>query len=227
MRTAKCLQHVAFEGPALYEEALGHNDFYVERSLVPKEGLPDTPGDFLLVIGGPMSANDTDPWIREEIEFIRKAVERGIFCVGVCLGAQLLAKALGGDVKPGPRFELGISTVRRTEEGKSDPIFSKLPDPLTVFQWHGDGIVLPKGAVALAASDDYPVQAFRWKQRAYGFLFHLEQDDAGVARLCESCPQDLARAGKNAEQVQAEAKTQVPIMQDWAHTVIDVLSGDE
>ncbi len=134
MRQALCLQHADFEGPGIFWASLSRHHHDVRTCLVPAEGLPSNPADFLLIMGDPMSANDSEPWIIKEIEFITHTVTRGVPVLGVCLGAQLLAKGLGVSVKPGPRMELGPMPITVTQEGQGDPVFSTFPKTFEVFQ---------------------------------------------------------------------------------------------
>src|SRR5690348_3857217 len=100
-----CLQHVPFEGPGAFAKALAKHGRTLENSLVPKDGLPKDGGDLLIVMGGPMSVNDSDKWIAEETAFIRSALLAGTPMIGVCLGGQFMAKALGSTVRPGQALE--------------------------------------------------------------------------------------------------------------------------
>src|SRR3970040_2710017 len=96
---AVCLKHVPFEGPGALATALTARGVSLERYLVPREGLPKDAGDVLIVMGGPMSVNDPDPWIAEETEFIRSVILTGKPVIGVCLGSQFMAKELGATVR--------------------------------------------------------------------------------------------------------------------------------
>ena len=223
MKTAYCLQHVPFEGPGVFAAALADAGYELTRRVVPTEGLPPNPGDFLLVMGGPMSANDPDRWIQNELAFIRRAVEAGVPYLGVCLGSQLLAKAMGGRVYKGPAVEIGFTRIVPTDAGRNDPLFAGAPEPLDVFEWHGEGIDLPPGAVALASSRHFPVQAFRGCPRAAGLLFHIEVETDGIAALCRNCPDDLARGGADAAAVQREATRYLPNLHRWARRMISAL----
>jgi GMP synthase (glutamine-hydrolysing) len=110
------------------------------------------------------------------------AAEDGVPVLGVCLGAQLLAHALGARIFPNPAGrEIGASEVSLTDEGRVDPLFAELPDPLPVMQWHGDAFELPEGGVLLATAPPCPNQAFRFGERAYGVLFHPEVRGPEVA----------------------------------------------
>jgi len=191
---AVCLQHVPFEGPGVFAASLANRGVRLESRLVPKEGLPNDAGDLLIVMGGPMSVNDPDPWIAEETAFIRSALLAGQPVIGVCLGSQFMAKALGATVRSGKALEIGKTRVHVTEQGRQDPVFGAFPEALSVFEWHGEVFDLPNGCVPLAGSEIAPLQAFRFGSRAYGLLFHLEIETEGIDALCRECAPDLDRA---------------------------------
>jgi GMP synthase (glutamine-hydrolysing) len=177
MATLLVLQHISCEPPAAYEDELrarGHDLMRVE--LDEGEALPDW-RDFagLIVMGGPMGAYEEEahPWLREEKELIRDAVEADVAVWGVCLGAQLLAASLGAEVRPGPRAEVGLLPVVLTPAAAADPVFGDLPQSFATLQWHSDTFELPEAATLLASSPAYPHQAFV-RGRAYGLQFHLE-----------------------------------------------------
>ena len=132
----------------------------------------------LIVLGGPMNADqiDTYPNLLTEVDIIREAVEQDMSVLGICLGAQLLAKALGGSVTRNRDREIGWYDVELTEQGVTDPVFSTFARSQRVFQWHEDGIGLPPDCVHLARSPASKVQAFRHGEHAYGLQFHLEVD---------------------------------------------------
>lgn len=140
----------------------------------------------LIVLGGPMNCDQIDhhPNLATEVEVIREAVECDMSVLGICLGAQLLAKALGGSVKRNRHREIGWYDVDLTESGAVDPVLSVFARRERVFQWHEDGISLPKDpAIAhLASSPCNEVQAFRYGEHAYGFQFHLEVDSGLIER---------------------------------------------
>lgn len=171
------LQHVDCEPPAEYEDVLIERGIGVERVLLADGGaLPDWRGFAgIIVMGGPMGAYDTSEfaWLAPELALIRDAVGAGCPLWGVCLGAQLLACALGARVWPGPRPEVGVCQVSPTPQARHDPVFGGVAGPVPVLQWHADSFDLPAGAVLLASSPQYPHQAFR-VGRAYGVQFHVE-----------------------------------------------------
>jgi len=220
MNVATCLQHVSFEGPGTFRQALEAREYAIRTILVPSEGLPQDPGDFLLIMGGPMSVNDSDSWIGDELEYVQGVLDQGVPIVGICFGGQLLAKAVGGVVVPGPRFEIGMVSVTVTDEGKTDPVFSQQPSTFQVFQWHGEGINLPPEIQPLVASPDYPVQAFCAQERCYGLLFHPEMEAEGVQALCRECPEDVIKGGIAPEAIQTQATSHLPTMHQWADRLI-------
>jgi GMP synthase (glutamine-hydrolysing) len=221
MQRAVCLQHVPFEGPGAFAASLAKRGVTLEHCLVPKDGLPKDADDLLIVMGGPMSVNDPDPWIAEETAFIRSALLSGKAVIGVCLGSQFMAKALGATVRSGKALELGMTPVRLTDEGKNDPVFGSCPATFGVFEWHGEVFDLPNDCVPLAGSDIAPLQAFRYGACAYGILFHLEMEQAGIDSLCRECAPDLTKARLTAQQVTATALPCLPQL----HRVADRLIG--
>ncbi len=218
---AVCLQHVPFEGPGAFATALATRGVNLERYVVPQGGLPKDAGDLLIVMGGPMSVNDSDSWIAKETEFIRSVILAGKPVIGVCLGSQFMAKSLGATVHQGKALEIGMTPVRLTAEAKQDPVFSMLPESFDVFEWHGEVFDLPKDCVPLAGSDIAPLQAFRYATRAYGLLFHLEMEENGIDSLCQECAPDLTKARLAAQQVKATALPHLPQL----HQIADRLIG--
>lgn len=182
------LQHIGCEPAAIYGEVLLERGMGVEPVMVHEgEALPDWRDfDGILAMGGPMGAYDEDehPWLRDEKRLVAEAVRAGTPFWGACLGAQILAAALGGRVYPGGEPEVGVLPVSLTGEAAEDPVLSIAPARVATLQWHGDTFELPPGAVLLAGSETYPHQAFVWR-RAYGLQFHLEVTPALAARWAE------------------------------------------
>jgi GMP synthase-like glutamine amidotransferase len=142
---------------------------------VPRQlSLQDRSG--LIVLGGAMGVNETDryPFLAPELDWIREAVDRQVPTLGICLGAQLLAKALGEQVYPNPIKEIGWYQVEILPAAAGDRLFGGCRPVETVFQWHADTFHLPAGAVPLARSELCANQAFRYGGRAYGIQFHVE-----------------------------------------------------
>ncbi len=140
--------------------------------------------DGLIVLGGPMNSDQIDsyPNLKTEVSLIRQAADNDMSVLGICLGAQLLAKALGGTVSRNKDREIGWYDVELTEAGITDPVLGAFAPRQRVFQWHEDGIGLPPGAVHLASSPASAVQAFRYGEHAYGLQFHLEVNAPLVER---------------------------------------------
>jgi GMP synthase-like glutamine amidotransferase len=220
---AVCLQHVPFEGPGTFAASLARRAIQLEYHLVPKDGLPNDPGDLLIVMGGPMSVNDPDSWIAKETDFVRNSLMSGKPVIGVCLGSQFMAKALGAAVRSGRALEIGMTQVRLTPEAKHDPVFSTWPDSFEVFEWHGEVFDLPKDCVPLAGSAIAPLQAFRYGPRAYGLLFHLEMERTGIDSLCRECAADLTKARLTEQQVRTAALPQLPQLHHAADQLIGQL----
>jgi GMP synthase (glutamine-hydrolysing) len=138
----------------------------------------------LIVLGGAMNVHQTDahPHLEAEVRAIREAFERDIPVLGICLGAQLIAKALGASVSANPEKEIGWYDVSVSEEGARDPLLRHFDETERLFQWHGDTFALPDGAVALASSKACTNQAFRYGDKVYGLQFHLEVDPPLIER---------------------------------------------
>ncbi|MCX5723324.1 MAG: type 1 glutamine amidotransferase [Nitrospirae bacterium] len=220
---AVCLQHVPFEGPGALTTALAKRGVSIEQYLVPAVGLPQDAGDLLIVMGGPMSVNDPDPWIAEETSFIRSALLAGQTVLGICLGSQFMAKALGATVRPGKKLEIGMTPIHLTEEGQQDPVFGSCPETFPVFEWHGEIFDLPQNSIPLAGSDVAPLQAFRYGSRAYGLLFHLEVEERGIESLCRECAPDLTKARVTAQEITATALPHLPALHKAADRLISHL----
>ena len=177
MSTLLVLQHIACEPPAAYEDELTERGFDLVRVELDRGERPPDWREFagIVVMGGPMGAYEEDahPWLASEKTLLREAADAGRPVWGVCLGAQLLAAALGAGVRPGLEPEVGLLEVELAPAAAADPVFGGLPDRFTSLQWHGDTFDLPPGATLLAGSPAYPHQAFV-RDRAYGVQFHLE-----------------------------------------------------
>jgi GMP synthase (glutamine-hydrolysing) len=187
MRKILVFQHVAHELLGTLNPLLKDSGFrirYVNFDRDPA-ARPSLDGYFgLVVLGGPMNVDQVDlyPFLAVEVELVAEALQRGMPVLGICLGAQLLARALGADVRPHHSKEIGWYQVNPTAAGADDPVFAGMSATENIFQWHGDTFDIPSGAVHLASSPDCENQAFRYGDTAYGFQFHLEVDRPMVDR---------------------------------------------
>jgi GMP synthase (glutamine-hydrolysing) len=221
--TLLAFQHIACEPPAAFEDEARARGLGLVRVEL-DEG--DTPPDWrefdgLIVMGGPMGAyeDDAHPWLTEEKRIIAEAANSGHPVWGVCLGAQLLAAALGAAAYPGAAgAEVGVLPVELTAAAARDPVFAGLPRSFSTLQWHADTFDLPEGATLLACSPAYRNQAFSYLN-SYGLQFHVEVSP-GLAREWGEVPayaQSLERtlgpgalAGFLAE-VEASAPATLPL----------------
>lgn len=185
------LQHARVEHPGIFRSFLeedGHSYDAVE--LDEGEKLPSLDAyDALWVMGGPMDVwqEDEFPWLKEEKAFIKEAVaDRGLPFLGLCLGHQLLAEALGGSVGPSETPEIGVLDVQLTEAGAAGVFFDGVPEKFSALQWHSAEIKqMPPGATCLATSPDCVVQAMKWETRAYSAQFHTEIETDTVQNWAE------------------------------------------
>ncbi|NOZ60015.1 MAG: type 1 glutamine amidotransferase [Euryarchaeota archaeon] len=171
--------------------------------------------DLLVFLGGPMSVNEESdyPYLAEEKALIRRALEVEKPLLGICLGAQLIASALGARVYPGRERELGWYPITLTGEGRRDEVFSAFPHRLEVFHWHGETFDLPAGARLLAGSELYPHQAFR-TGRSYALQYHLEVTAEMVRDWVREVPERREEILHNLEQRVAE-------LNRWAEVFFD------
>lgn len=182
------LQHVPFEGPAAIADwAAARGVSMTIAHLYRGDPLPGLPAfDILTVMGGPMSANDEAAfaWLAPEIGLVRDAIDAKMTVLGVCLGAQIIAKALGAKVYAGSHKEIGWFPVQRTETAHA--LFEGLPPEFMAFHWHGETFDLPANAVRLAATRATPNQAFAVGRNVLGLQFHMEATKESVNALTEN-----------------------------------------
>jgi GMP synthase (glutamine-hydrolysing) len=226
------VRHVPFEhlgriAPALHRAGISYEYFDLFAGAAPPEAATSPA---LILMGGPMSANDDQEYLRAELGLIEAAVRAGRPVLGICLGAQLIAKALGARVFRNPVKEIGWFPLHFTEAAAGDPLLAGLRNPSTVLQWHGETFDLPAGTTHLASSDRCRNQAFRHGSQVYGFQFHLETtpdmiadwigQDANCGDVRElSAPLDPGAFDREQEEAAAL------VFGRWASLVIDTTAG--
>jgi GMP synthase-like glutamine amidotransferase len=190
------------------------------------ESVPESMGDAsaLVVMGGPMSVDDVGahPFLGAELRLLRAALDAGVPVLGVCLGAQLLAQALGGHVVRDGAQEIGWIAVERSSLSDDDPLLSSLPWRFAPFHWHSDAIVLPPGATLLARSERAEVQAYRAGARSsavYGLQFHLESDAAMIGAMVTTFAGELRAQGVDEARLRAETAVLVAEQERLARIV--------
>jgi GMP synthase (glutamine-hydrolysing) len=169
-------------------------------------GLDEVSG--IIVFGGAMNVDMTDehPYLLDERAFVRRALAAGIPCFGICLGAQMLARASDRKVFPAPAREFGFNPLRLTAAGEGDPLLSAFEDGGMVFHWHQDTFELPEAATVLATGDEVHLQAFRIGNHAWGTQFHLEIDRSELELWLDAAGDAEVRAwGKTTPKILEEA----------------------
>jgi len=219
------VQHVAFEG-------LGHIEKWIDEQghslsmtrLYAGESLPELADfDRLVIMGGPMNIYEDGryPWLVEERAFIRRAIAAGKSAVGICLGAQLLADALGSKVYRGANKEIGWLPIQITEVGEKNGFLAGVATAPVVFHWHGDTFDIPKGALHLARSEGCQSQAFLYKNRILGLQFHLESTPETVREILAHCSDELVEGPYI--QSEEQIRTAGPALFASMNTLLDIL----
>jgi GMP synthase-like glutamine amidotransferase len=210
------LQHVPFEGLAKIEEWALKSDHSVKTTrLFANETLPLVDSfDMLIVMGGPMGANDDTRfrWMRGEKLLIELAIQKEKKVLGVCLGAQLIASVLGAKVYANPQKEIGWFPIELNPPNARHHPISVLPQRTTVFHWHGDTFDIPKGATHLARSRACENQAFSIGTNVIGLQFHLEMGLPHIESLLRNASADLTGGDfvMDSEEMLDLAASQVP-----------------
>jgi len=203
------LQHVAFEGPArLMNFFEPRHDVKICHVYLgdPLPQLADF--DWLVAMGGPMGACDDNQfaWMKPEKELIARAIEDGKRVLGICLGAQLMAAALGATVTKNPHLEIGWFPVERCPDLAQTPLGGIIPEVFEAFHWHGDTFSIPAGAIRIGGSDACTNQGFFLNDRVAALQFHLESTSDSVDLLLRNCADELDVAPASSGYVQNAAQ---------------------
>jgi len=227
---AHYLQHVPFEGLGSIKTWLQSmragvsvTKFFEDPALPEADDL-----DLLVVMGGPMSVNDeTDyPWLAAEKQFIRSAIEKDKAVIGICLGAQLIASAMGAAVYPNREKEIGWFPVTAEPVSDADDSFS-FPRELLVFHWHGETFDLPEGATRLAESDACENQAFQLGRRVIGMQFHLETTPDAARDIVHHCRDELqlSRYVQSEAEILGAEDSNYTAIKAWMDKVLRFVTG--
>jgi GMP synthase (glutamine-hydrolysing) len=181
----------------------------------------------LIVMGGPESVYQLDrfPYLRDEIALIEAALAAEKPILGVCLGSQLLAAALGAEVRRGDQREIGWFSVRLSDDAADDRLFRGMPREFVAAHWHSDVFDLPRGATALASSERTPVQAYRFGDKAYGLLFHAEMTREILGALVAEFGDGLKRIGLDGDVIMLDAERHLPALGRIGSTIFSRWAG--
>jgi GMP synthase-like glutamine amidotransferase len=172
------LEHDPNEGPGAIDDWINKSHHQLSRNFVFKNHpFPDSSDfDWLVIMGGPMNVDEESlyPWLAEEKRFIQDAIRAGKTVIGICLGAQLIARALGAQVTKNHFREIGWFPVRLTPEAKLVPLLKNFSSEFTPLHWHGDTFSIPEGAIRIAESEACSNQGFIYKDKVIGLQFHIE-----------------------------------------------------
>ena len=231
MRNIWVLQHTPCENLGTFEDVLRGNE--IEFTYIETHAGKPVPGEMadkagLVVMGGPMGVSDQSeyPFLRHELRLIESALKLELPVLGVCLGSQLLASALGAEVKKGGRKELGWHPVTLSEPAAEDALFAGAPKEFWPFHWHGDVFSLPKDAVGLAQSRLTEHQAFRYGRNAYGILFHLEVTEGQISQMLVDFADELREAGGIPGEITERTPQHLPALQEIAARVFGRWAGE-
>ncbi len=189
------LQHVPFEGLGSIEKQLISKGHALTNTKLFKEKINVSENDIdcLIIMGGPMGIYDEHlyPWLKDEKKFIKNTIEAGKKVLGICLGAQLIADALGAKVYKNKFREIGWFPVIKTKEAKYTVLSDIMPDKFEAFHWHGDTFDIPYNAIPLGESQACKNQGFVFDNRVLAFQFHLETTPQSAAALVQNCANEL------------------------------------
>ncbi len=218
------LQNCPTEGLGLYEVHLEELDV-THQILHPYSGESFPPLDLyeVIIVGGtPVTVNEirSHNFLLKEGRFLKRALERGKFILGICFGAQLLARLLGGTVRRNSTMEIGAFPIHLTRAGQNDPLFRGFPPTFPAFHWHGDTFAVPPKARRLALDRNCPNQAFR-QGRAVGLQFHLEITPAEAESRADAYKEELRQVGKSKIRLGAECREQEASMARLSRLLLD------
>jgi len=211
------IQHIHCETLGTIAEALDGGGISIQSVRVfAGEQVPKEMGAAagLIIMGGPVGVYEQDryPFLRDEICLIERALNEEKPVLGICLGSQLLASVLGGEVTKGKKKEIGWHTVTLSEAAAVDPLWKGVESSFTAYHWHGDVFELPRGAEPLASSALTPCQAFRYGDCAYGFLFHMEVTEKIIEEMVQTFANELQQEAMDGRRIVVRAGNYLPAL---------------
>ena len=223
-RSAVALRHVAFEDLGLLSPILAEAGWTVSTCSAPSDDLRSAAienADLLIVLGGPIGVYEEEsyPFLTQEIALLERRLAQDRPVLGICLGCQLMARALGARVFPGTTKEIGWDPIALTQAGEVSCLAPLAEPGAKVLHWHGDTFDLPTGAVRLASSTHYDNQAFAYGARALGLQFHLEADPRGLEEWYVGHATELAAAGISVAQLRTATATSAPLLRPKAQAI--------
>ncbi|MTW19655.1 glutamine amidotransferase [Allochromatium palmeri] len=226
MKTVVAIRHVAFEDLGSFASVLAQRGFslrYLEAGVDQLDDLDPSEPDVLVVLGGPIGAYEESnyPFIRDELRLLEKRLQADRPTLGICLGAQLMARALGARVYPGPRKEIGWMPLHLSPEGQVVPLAHVDGALTSMLHWHGDTFDLPAGATRLASTDLYPNQAFSWGRSALALQCHPEVRAGQLERWLIGHASELAGAGISIPDLRAESARLAPTLEQQGQRFFD------
>jgi GMP synthase (glutamine-hydrolysing) len=230
MKHAVAIRHVAFEDVGIFEHVLAERGIalaYLDAGVDDLAGAKDA--DLLIVLGGPIGVYEFDryPFLTQEFAVIEHALKRKMPLIGICLGAQAIAAALGSRVYPGREKEIGWGLISLTADGRKSPLAALGECKYRVLHWHGDTFDLPNGAVRLAETAITPNQAFAYGRKVLALQFHVEPEAPKLERWLIGHTAELTSAGIDLAKLRADTKAAGPALEragtklfsDWLDNV--------
>lgn len=217
MKTAVVIRHVAFESLGTFAAVLdkrGVEFRYVDAGIDDLARLDPRAPDLLVVLGGPIGAYEEEsyPFILDEIRLLERRLALDLPTLGICLGAQMMARALGARVYPGPAKEIGWSPLSLSEAGRASPLVHLDGEKTAMLHWHGDTFDLPTGATLLASTALCRHQAYSWGRGALAFQCHPEAETAEMERWFIGHACEIAATGLSVPQLRKETASYGPAL---------------